>query len=167
VKVTVDWDKCDSQGVCTNLCPEVFDLNDDDVLEILDENPPEALRPEVESAARACPKGDVQIDGTPTELERHVQLAVHRTRPQVDLRGRLAPAEKVLRKRRTVLGQVRLVADEDQLTTIAVPAQCLERMQARERCADHHDLLHIHLFTRVAGAEIADAGSHPVNVHRP
>jgi ferredoxin len=62
VKVTVDRDKCDSQGVCTNLCPQVFDLNDDDVLEILNENPPEALRPEVESAVRACPKGAITVD---------------------------------------------------------------------------------------------------------
>lgn len=35
--------------------PDVFRVDDDDVLHVLDESPDEALRPQVEAAVRSCP----------------------------------------------------------------------------------------------------------------
>jgi ferredoxin len=61
VIVIVDREKCDAQGVCTNLCPKVFELNDDDELEVLDPSPPEELRSSVVAAARACPEGAITV----------------------------------------------------------------------------------------------------------
>ncbi len=55
MNVTVDYDKCCSNGVCVGIAPEVFEMSDDDDLVILLEHPPEALRESVERAVRACP----------------------------------------------------------------------------------------------------------------
>jgi ferredoxin len=56
MRVTVDFDQCDSNGLCALAAPEIFELDDDEVLHVRDENPPSALWPAVEEAARACPK---------------------------------------------------------------------------------------------------------------
>jgi ferredoxin len=37
------------------LAPDVFHVDDDDVLQVLQETPGEALRSQVEAAVRACP----------------------------------------------------------------------------------------------------------------
>ena len=52
MKVKVDFDLCESNAVCMGPRPEVFEVRDDDFLYILDEHPPEALRPKVEEAVR-------------------------------------------------------------------------------------------------------------------
>jgi ferredoxin len=41
--------------------PEVFEVRDDDFLYVLQEEPPEELRPKVEAAVRACPKAAITI----------------------------------------------------------------------------------------------------------
>jgi ferredoxin len=56
MKVHVDRDFCESNGICVQAAPEVFALDDDDQLEILQDQPDEALREHVEAAVRRCPK---------------------------------------------------------------------------------------------------------------
>jgi ferredoxin len=56
MRVVVDWDLCESNGLCVQAAPEVFELQDDDTLLILQENPDEPLRGKVANAVRACPK---------------------------------------------------------------------------------------------------------------
>jgi len=56
VKVIVDRDLCESNGVCEGLVPSVFRINNDDELEILEEHPDESLRAKVQDAVRSCPK---------------------------------------------------------------------------------------------------------------
>jgi ferredoxin len=63
VKVHVDWDLCDGNGACQVEVPEVFQLDDDDNLAVLQETPDEALRPKVEAAARMCPKHAITVEG--------------------------------------------------------------------------------------------------------
>jgi ferredoxin len=63
VKITVDFDVCQSHGLCTQAAPEVFEIRDDGFLYILQESPPEALRAKVESAARECPTGAIKLEG--------------------------------------------------------------------------------------------------------
>ena len=41
--------------------PEVFHVDDDDELHLLQEHPPESLREVVERAVNACPKGALSI----------------------------------------------------------------------------------------------------------
>lgn len=61
MKLTVDWNLCDGNGNCTVEAPEVFQLNDDDELDVLIEEPGEDLRPKVEMAAASCPKRAIAI----------------------------------------------------------------------------------------------------------
>lgn len=56
MRVRVDYDLCESNGLCTASAPEVFELDDDDVLHVLEEEPPEALRPKVQEAVFRCPR---------------------------------------------------------------------------------------------------------------
>ncbi len=57
MRVRVDRDLCESNGICENLVPEVFQVSeDDDTLVLLQERPPESLRARVEQAVKRCPK---------------------------------------------------------------------------------------------------------------
>jgi ferredoxin len=61
MKVTVDFDLCESNAICMGIAPEVFEVRDDDFLYILDENPPEALRPKLEEAVASCPRAAIKL----------------------------------------------------------------------------------------------------------
>jgi ferredoxin len=63
MKVIVDFDRCESNAVCMGIAPEVFEVRDDDFLYILQEEPPEELRPKMEEAVRLCPKQAISIEG--------------------------------------------------------------------------------------------------------
>jgi ferredoxin len=40
----------------------VFEVRDDDFLYVLQENPPEELRPKIEQAVRSCPKQAIKLE---------------------------------------------------------------------------------------------------------
>ena len=61
MRVVVDFDLCESNAICMSVAPEVFEVRDDDFLYILDERPPEELRPKLEEAVRRCPKQAISI----------------------------------------------------------------------------------------------------------
>lgn len=61
-KVVVDYDLCESNGVCMDIAPEVFEVRDDDFLYVLQEYPDPSLRAVVEEAARRCPKQAISIE---------------------------------------------------------------------------------------------------------
>ena len=63
MRVIVDYDLCESNALCMDAAPEVFEVRDDDFLYVLDETPPEELRAKVEQAARVCPKQAIKIEG--------------------------------------------------------------------------------------------------------
>jgi ferredoxin len=56
MKIVVDYDLCEANAVCMDVCPECFRVEDDDSLTILVERPPESLRKKVEEAVRLCPR---------------------------------------------------------------------------------------------------------------
>jgi ferredoxin len=62
MRVVVDFDLCESNALCMAAAPEVFEVRDDDFLYVLDENPPEDLRPKVELAVQRCPKQAIRIE---------------------------------------------------------------------------------------------------------
>jgi len=62
MKVVVDFELCQSHGLCTQAAPEVFEIRDDGFLYILQENPPEALRKKIETAVRECPTGAIKLE---------------------------------------------------------------------------------------------------------
>jgi ferredoxin len=63
MKVVVDMELCDAHGTCVDACPEVFELDDDDELHILNDMPAEGLREKVVAAQRSCPKAAIRITG--------------------------------------------------------------------------------------------------------
>jgi ferredoxin len=63
MKIVVDFDVCQSHGLCTEAAPEIFEIRDDGFLYILNEEPPESLRAKVERAIRECPTGAIKVEG--------------------------------------------------------------------------------------------------------
>lgn len=55
-RVTVDLDLCESNALCMAVAPNVFDVDDDDLIHVLQEFPAEEQRASVEEAVRLCPK---------------------------------------------------------------------------------------------------------------
>ena len=62
MRVVVDFDLCESNAICMGIAPEVFEVRDDDFLYVLQENPPEELRPKLEQAVRSCPKQAIRLE---------------------------------------------------------------------------------------------------------
>jgi len=61
MKVVVDFDLCESNAVCMGIAPEVFEVREDDFLYVLDENPPESMRPQLEEAVLSCPRAAIRL----------------------------------------------------------------------------------------------------------
>jgi ferredoxin len=59
--VHVDYDKCESYGVCVAAAPQVFDLNDDDELIVLEQHPAAELGDAVKDAMARCPKRAIEL----------------------------------------------------------------------------------------------------------
>jgi ferredoxin len=62
VHVIVNFDLCESNALCMEAAPTVFEVRDDDFLYVLDEHPGEELRAAVEQAVRLCPKRAITIE---------------------------------------------------------------------------------------------------------
>ena len=56
MRVVVDYDVCEANGVCERLAPQVFHLDDEDNLHLLQEEPPPDLHDDVRRAVDGCPK---------------------------------------------------------------------------------------------------------------
>ena len=46
-RIQVDFDLCESNAICMQIAPEVFEVRDDDFLYILNEEPGEDLKAQV------------------------------------------------------------------------------------------------------------------------
>ena len=63
MKIIVDYDLCEANAICMAEAPEVFKVDDEDNLHVLDESPAEELRKKVETAVRLCPKQALRLEG--------------------------------------------------------------------------------------------------------
>ena len=61
MKVTVEPDLCEANGLCVLAAPRVFDLIDDDVVDILVPEPPPDMESAVANAVMACPKQALRL----------------------------------------------------------------------------------------------------------
>jgi ferredoxin len=62
MKAKVDENLCSGDGICEEICPEVFKMNDDDIAEVIvDEVPPEAEE-SCRDAADNCPESCITIE---------------------------------------------------------------------------------------------------------
>lgn len=60
--VVVDMTLCEANAVCMGVAPEVFELDDDDELKVLQEHPDESLRERVLEAVRQCPRQAISVE---------------------------------------------------------------------------------------------------------
>ncbi len=56
VRISVDRLKCESNGLCVGHAPDIFEIDDNDELVVLNEEPSADRRAAVEIAVRMCPK---------------------------------------------------------------------------------------------------------------
>ncbi len=63
MKIVVDFDKCKSNAVCMGVAPDIFEVRDDNFLYVLQEEPAEDRRGDVEEAIRTCPTGAISVEG--------------------------------------------------------------------------------------------------------
>lgn len=61
MKVSVDLDQCEANGICVGFAPDVFELDDDDQLHILVDEVPADRLAEVEDAVAQCPKAALKL----------------------------------------------------------------------------------------------------------
>ncbi|MFI1760684.1 ferredoxin [Streptomyces sp. NPDC020800] len=63
MKVIVDQNKCVASGQCVLTAPEVFDQREEDgIVVLLAENPPERLADDVRQAAALCPAQAIWVE---------------------------------------------------------------------------------------------------------
>ncbi|HTW20961.1 MAG TPA: ferredoxin [Mycobacteriales bacterium] len=55
-EIVVDWDQCEGNAVCESILPQVFQVDDDNFMNVLMPNPPEELLDKVQEAVDMCPK---------------------------------------------------------------------------------------------------------------
>jgi ferredoxin len=63
MRVELDRDLCQTHGECCVEAPEVFRLDREGRLEVLQPQPPETLRVRVERAVKYCPTRALRLEG--------------------------------------------------------------------------------------------------------
>jgi ferredoxin len=64
MRITVDHEKCIGAGNCVEAARETFDQRDEDGLVVLlEENPPEEHREAARRAAQLCPSLAIMVEG--------------------------------------------------------------------------------------------------------
>ena len=62
MRVIVDHELCEGNGVCVKKAPRIFRLGDDDQAQVLIAEPGEAMRAELEAAVRGCPRQAIRVE---------------------------------------------------------------------------------------------------------
>ncbi len=63
MRITVDYDKCIGAGNCVDAAGQTFDQRDEDgMVVLLQENPPEEQRQAVRMAAQICPALAITVE---------------------------------------------------------------------------------------------------------
>ncbi len=55
MKATIDQDLCIGDGICEDICSEVFELRDDGLAYVINDDPEDSLSSKLEEAVRECP----------------------------------------------------------------------------------------------------------------
>jgi ferredoxin len=62
MRVIVNMSQCESNALCMGVAPDIFEVDDDDNLTVLNETPDESDRDRVLEAVRICPKQAISIE---------------------------------------------------------------------------------------------------------
>lgn len=60
--IHADREKCEGHGLCADVAPEVYELDDDAMVVLLHEQVPPALERKAEAGARVCPVAALRIE---------------------------------------------------------------------------------------------------------
>lgn len=61
MKIVAERTRCEGHGLCADVAPEVFDLDDDAVVLVLHEPVPPDLERKAEAGARVCPVAALKV----------------------------------------------------------------------------------------------------------
>lgn len=61
-KVKVDYELCEANALCEAVAPDVFQVDDDDMLHVLDDEVTEENRARVEQAVASCPRAAIRLE---------------------------------------------------------------------------------------------------------
>ena len=61
LKIIVDYDLCEANAVCMRIAPEIFEVDDEDNLNLHMEEVPDDLLPKAEQAVARCPRQALQL----------------------------------------------------------------------------------------------------------
>jgi ferredoxin len=61
LRATIDWDKCEGNGVCARVAAEIFTCDADGNSDVILEEIPEALRAKATLAMRQCPTNAISL----------------------------------------------------------------------------------------------------------
>lgn len=62
MRIKVDFDLCQGHANCMGEAPEIFQVDDQGFLTVLQEEPPERFREQVELAVQYCPTGAIRLE---------------------------------------------------------------------------------------------------------
>ncbi len=63
MRIVVDHDTCEGLGMCEAMAPDFFEVGDDDLVKVLNPEPAESDRGDVEAATLACPVLALKLEG--------------------------------------------------------------------------------------------------------
>lgn len=61
IKTTIDWDKCEGNGVCARVAPEIYSVDDQGNSDVLVDEVPENLRAKAMLAKMQCPTKAIEV----------------------------------------------------------------------------------------------------------
>lgn len=59
--IEADRDRCEGHGLCADVAPEVYELDDDAVVVVLHQAVPPELERKAEAGARVCPVAALRV----------------------------------------------------------------------------------------------------------
>ena len=65
-EIVVDWDECEANAVCESILPQVFQVDENDMLNVLIDHPPAELLDQVQQAVDMCPKRALSLKRSQT-----------------------------------------------------------------------------------------------------
>lgn len=61
MRVVVDFGRCEGHGLCVGEAPDVFDVDEENNLQVLAGSPDENMRAALEAAVMCCPTGALTV----------------------------------------------------------------------------------------------------------
>jgi len=69
LRVIADRSACCGYGVCAEICPEIYQVDDIGIVSLLTEIVPEGLEVKAREAASACPQNALRVAEEPSVIE--------------------------------------------------------------------------------------------------